>query len=150
MEKDLAAANVNRSYQLTAISIAIFTFMLGFLYPRYAGGEVNSLLFQAVFVVMGLATFSFLFAALCFYATSLQDRFDVARRASYARYGNLFWLAGTTMLLLAPSVVLATVGLVIVAAFWFLLWLVFVVFMIRNLPLVLLEPTDRQDGSQTG
>ena len=34
MEKDLAAANVNRSYQLTAISIAIFTFMLGFLYPR--------------------------------------------------------------------------------------------------------------------
>lgn len=139
MDKDLAAANVNRSYQLTAISIAIFTFMLSFLYPRYVSGEVNPLLFQAVVVIMGLATFSFLFSALCFYATSMQDRFDAARLASYARLGNVFWLSGTTMLLLAPSVVLATVGLVIVAAFWFVLWLGFVLFMMRNFPLVLLR-----------
>jgi len=134
VDKDLAAANVNRSYQLTAICIAIFTFMLGFLYPRYASGEVNSLLFQTVFVVMGLATFSFLFAALCFYAASLQDNFDDEGRTAYSRYGNLFWLGGTTMLLLAPSVVLATVGLTIVAALWFVLWLSFGLFMVRYFP----------------
>jgi len=137
LDKDLAAANVNRSYQLTAISIAIFTFMLGFLYPRYASGDVNVLLFQAVFVVMGVATFSFVFSAFCFYGLSMQDRFDDGRRASYSRYGNILWLAGTTMLLLAPSVVLATVGLVILAAFWFVLWLGFLLFMARNFPLVL-------------
>ena len=32
MGDDLAAANVNRSYQLAASSIAIFTFLLFFLY----------------------------------------------------------------------------------------------------------------------
>ena len=56
MGDDLAASNVNRSYSLAATSIAIFTFMLIFLYPRFASGEVNPLLFQATLVVMGVAT----------------------------------------------------------------------------------------------
>jgi hypothetical protein len=63
MGDDLAAANVNRSYSLAATSIAIFTFMLFFLYPRFASGEINALLFQATLVVMGVATFSFVFAS---------------------------------------------------------------------------------------
>jgi hypothetical protein len=67
---DLAAANVNRSYSLAATSIAIFTFMLIFLYPRFASGEVNPLLFQATLVVMGLATFSFVFASFFYYGLS--------------------------------------------------------------------------------
>jgi hypothetical protein len=136
MDKDLAAANVNRSYQLTAMCIAIFTFMLGFLYPGYASGEVDAVLFQSVFVVMGLATFSYLFAVLFFYGTSLTDSFDDEVRASFARTGNLLWLSGTAMLLLAPSVVLVTVGLVIVAALWFGLWIAFLLFMIRYFPRV--------------
>ncbi len=35
MSDELAAANVNRAYQLAASSIAIFTFLLFFLYPRF-------------------------------------------------------------------------------------------------------------------
>ena len=46
MGDDIAAANVNRSYSLAATSIAIFTFMLLFLYPRHVSGEANALLFQ--------------------------------------------------------------------------------------------------------
>src|SRR5262245_55469484 len=49
---DLAAANVNRAYSLAATSIAIFTFMLIFLYPKLASGEANPLLFQATVIVM--------------------------------------------------------------------------------------------------
>ena len=60
MGDELATANVNRAYSLAATSIAIFTFMLIFLYPRFAGGEINGLLFQATLVVMGVATFSLL------------------------------------------------------------------------------------------
>ena len=52
MGDDLAAANVNRSYQLAASSIAIFTFLLFFLYPRFASGEVDALWFQATLIVM--------------------------------------------------------------------------------------------------
>jgi hypothetical protein len=38
MADELAAVNVNRSYSLGATSIAICTFMLIFLYPRFASG----------------------------------------------------------------------------------------------------------------
>ena len=71
MGDDLAAANVNRSYSLAASSIAIFTFMLFFLYPRFASGEINGWLYQAALVVMGVATFSFVFASFYYYCTSL-------------------------------------------------------------------------------
>jgi len=61
MGDEVATSNVNRSYSLGATSIAIFTFMLVFLYPRVASGQINALLFQATLVVMGVATFSFAF-----------------------------------------------------------------------------------------
>ena len=57
MGDELATSNVNRSYSLAATSIAIFTFVLFFLYPRFASGEINALLFQVTLVVMGVATF---------------------------------------------------------------------------------------------
>ena len=52
MADDLAAANVNRSYQLAASSIAIFTFLLFFLYPRFLSGNVDALSYQATLIVM--------------------------------------------------------------------------------------------------
>jgi len=71
------AANVNRSYSLAATSIAIFMFMLFFLYPRFASGQINALLFQATLVVMGVATFSFVFGSFYYYCSSLGDRIDM-------------------------------------------------------------------------
>jgi len=44
MGDGLASSNVNRSYSLAATCIAIFTFTLIFLYPRFASGEVNGML----------------------------------------------------------------------------------------------------------
>lgn len=46
MGDDLAASNVNRSYSLAATGIAIFTFVLSFLYPKFASGQINAWLFQ--------------------------------------------------------------------------------------------------------
>src|SRR5688572_33255368 len=71
MAEDLAAANVNRSYQLAASSIAIFTFLLFFLYPRFLSGDVDALPYQATLIVMGVATFSFAFASFYYYGASL-------------------------------------------------------------------------------
>jgi len=137
MGDDLAASNVNRSYSLAATSIAIFTFMLIFLYPRFASGEVNALLFQATLVVMGLATFSFVFASFHYYGSSLGGRrIDDADRARYSRRGDRFWLLGYTLLFLDPSLILFSVGLVVVGSAWFALWLVYVLFVIRYFPRV--------------
>ena len=136
MGDELATSNVNRSYSLAATSIAIFTFILIFLYPRFASGEVNALLFQVTLVVMGVATFSFVFASFYYYGSSLGSRIDDAERALYARRGDRFWLLGCVPLFLAPSLILFTVRLLAVASAWFALWLVYLVFVVRYFPKV--------------
>jgi hypothetical protein len=137
MGDDLAASNVNRSYSLAATSIAIFTFMLIFLYPRFANGDVNAVLFQATVVVMGVATFSFVFASHYYYGASLGHRIDDRERAVFSRRADRLWLLGYALLFLAPSLVLFSVGLLVVASAWFALWLVYVLFVIRYFPRVL-------------
>src|SRR4029434_3224418 len=102
MGDELAASNVNRSYALGATSIAIFTFMLFFLYPRFASGEVNALLFQATLVVVGVATFSFVFASFYYYCPSLGSRIDDAKQTLYSQRGDRFWLLGDPLLFLVP------------------------------------------------
>ena len=136
MGDDLAAANVNRSYSLAATSIAIFTFMLLFLYPRFASGEINALLFQATLLVMGVATFSFVFASFYYYCSSLGNRVDDAQRALYSQRGDRFWLLGYTLLFLDPSLILFSLGLLAVGSAWFALWLVYLLFVIRYFPRV--------------
>ena len=134
MGDELATANVNRSYSLAGTSIAIFTFTLIFLYPRFASGEINALLFQVTLVVMGVATFSFVFASFYYYCASVGSRIDDAERVLYSRRADRFWLLGYTLLFLAPSLVLFSVGLHAVGAAWFALWLVYLVFVIRYFP----------------
>lgn len=41
MSLDIANSNVNRNITLAGTSVAIFTFLLFFLYPRYLIGEIN-------------------------------------------------------------------------------------------------------------
>jgi hypothetical protein len=136
MGDEVASSNVNRSYSLAATSIAIFTFMLVFLYPRFSSGEINAWLFQATLVVMGVATFSFVFASFYYYASSLGGRIDDAERALYSRRGDRFWLIGYTLLFLDPSLILFAVGLLAVGSVWFALWLVYFIFVIRYFPRV--------------
>jgi hypothetical protein len=136
MGDEVATSNTNRSYSLGATSIAIFTFMLVFLYPRVGKGEIDALLFQATLVVMGVATFSFVFASLFYYGSSLGSGIDHAERTIYSKRGDRLWLLGYTLLLLAPSLILISVGLVAVASAWFALWLVYLVFVIRYFPKV--------------
>ena len=136
MGDDLAAANVNRSYQLAASSIAIFTFLLFFLYPRFASGQVDAFPFQATLIVMGVATFSFAFASFDYYAASLAGRIGQPERAAYARRGDRLWLLGCVLLFLAPSLILLTVRLLAVASVWFGLWLAYVLVVIRHFPRV--------------
>ena len=136
MADDLAAANVNRSYQLAASSIAIFTFLLLFLHPKFVSGEVAALPYQATLIVMGVATFSFAFASFYYYGASLGGRLGDADRARYSRRGDRLWLLGCVVLFLAPSLVLFTVGLLPVASAWFALWLVYLVFVLRHFPRV--------------
>lgn len=142
MADDLAAANVNRSYQLAASSIAIFTFLLFFLYPKFSSGQVDAFPFQATLIVMGVATFSFAFSSFYYYGASLGGRIDDAERAQYSRRADRLWLIGCVLLFLAPSLILFTVRLLAVASAWFSLWLVYLSFVSRYFPRIL---TARKD-----
>jgi hypothetical protein len=136
MTADLAAANVNRSYQLAASCIAIFTFLLFFLYPRFVSGEIEAWPYQATLIAAGVATFSFAFASFYYYGASLDGPIEDAVRLQDSRRGDLFWLLGCVLLFLVPSLTLFTVGLLAVAVPWFALWLIYVLFVIRNFPRV--------------
>jgi hypothetical protein len=127
---DLASSNVNRTSSLAATSIAIFTFMLIFLYPRFASGEINSALFQVTLGVIAVATFSFVFASFYYYGSSLRTWLGEAERARYYRWGDRFWLLGHTLLFLDPSLILFSVGLFVVASAWLALWVVYLLFTI--------------------
>ncbi len=142
MADDLAAANVNRSYQLAASSIAIFTFLLFFLYPKYSSGQIDAIAFQASLIVMGVATFSFAFSSFYYYGASLGGRIEDAERARYSRRADRFWLLGCVLLFLTPSLILFTVGLVVVASAWFALWLVYLFFVSSFFPRILTASKD--------
>ena len=137
MAEDVAAANVNRSYQLAASSIAIFTFLLFFLYPKYVAGQVDAYSYQATLIVMGEATFCLAFSPFYYYGASLGGRIVDLARGRYSRRGDCLWLIGCVLLFLAPSLILFTVRLLVVAAAWFALWLVYVAFVLRNFSRIL-------------
>src|SRR5438445_9030313 len=64
---EIANLYVSRVVTLVGTSIAIFTFLLFFLYPRFASGEIDPVLFQVTLIVIGVAIFSLVYAGLYFY-----------------------------------------------------------------------------------
>jgi hypothetical protein len=131
MREDLAAVNVTRSYTLAGTNLAIFTFMLFFLYPRFENGKINAVLFQATLIAMGVASFSLVFATLHYYWCSLDGRMNDIDRTRLARRADRFWLLGYTTMFLAPSLVLFLVRLHLVASVWLAFWLLYLFFVIR-------------------
>jgi hypothetical protein len=131
MREDLAAVNVTRSYTLAGTNLAIFTFMLFFLYPRFESGRINPELFQATLIAMGVASFSLVFATLHYYWCSLGGRMNDIDRTRLARRADRFWLLGYTTMFLAPSLVLFLIRLHLVASVWLAFWLLYLFFVIR-------------------
>jgi len=143
MREDVAAVNVTRSYTLAGTNIAIFTFMLFFLYPRFESGRINSVLFQATLIAMGVATFSLVFATLHYYRCSRDERMTDTERTLQARRADRFWLMGYTTMFLAPSLVLFLIGLHIVASVWLAFWLLYLFFVVRYFPRLQTPPSDQ-------
>ncbi|HYS99110.1 MAG TPA: hypothetical protein VEO20_00420 [Thermoplasmata archaeon] len=126
MSNETANLDVSRVVTLVGTSIAIFTFLLFFLYPRFASNEIDPILFQVTLIVIGVAIFSLVYAGLYFYTLTLPYSRDPAESTAIQRRGDLFWLVGYTVLLLEPTLILLTVGLAIVAVAWLALWILYI------------------------
>jgi len=140
MREDLAAVNVTRAYTVAGSNIAILTFMLFFLYPRFESGRINPVLFQATLIAMGVATFSLVFATLHYYRCSLGGRMSDTERTLQARRADRFWLLGYTTMFLAPGLVLILLRLHLVASVWLAFWLVYLFFVVRYFPRLQTQP----------
>ena len=123
---ETANLDVSRVVTLVGTSIAIFTFLLFFLYPRFASGEIDPVLFQLTLIVIGVAIFSLVYAGLYFYTLTLPYSRNAAESGAIQRRGDLFWLVGYSVLLLEPTLILLTVRLPIVALVWLALWLSYI------------------------
>jgi len=51
---DLAAQNVTRAGTLVGSTIAVFSFLLFFLYPHYSLGQIDAILFQVTLTIIVL------------------------------------------------------------------------------------------------
>ena len=126
---DDAGANVNRSVALAGTSIAIFTFTLGFFYPRLSFlSSDNFVLFQIALTVIGLAIFSLVISGVYFYAVTLVPSHDRPKADKYRRRADTLWLIGFSLLVLEPSLILFTVELTAVAVIYLLLWMSYSIF----------------------
>src|SRR5438445_10331507 len=123
---EIANLYVGRVVTLVGTSIAIFTFLLFFLYPRFASGEIDPVLFQLTLIVIGMAIFSLVYAGLYFYTLTLPYSLDPAESGAIQRRGDLFWLVGYSALLLEPTLILRTVRLLVVALVCLTPWLSYV------------------------
>src|SRR6266700_4482782 len=109
MPDDVAHANVNRTSTLAAMSIAIFTFTLIFLYPKFAAAEIDPIVFQAALIVIAVAIFGFVLSGAYYYASTQAAWLNERERAIFFRRADIAWLVGQLLLLLDPSVVLFSV-----------------------------------------
>ena len=122
MSVDIANSNVNRNITLAGTSVAIFTFILFFLYPRYASGEVDPVLFQLTVGIIVSVIFSLVISGLYFYANALT--LTHAQEGTTARFGKAdgIWLLGYSLLLLEPCMILFTINLLVVGFYALILW----------------------------
>ncbi len=122
MSLDIANSNVNRNITLAGTSVAIFTFLLFFLYPRYFSGEIDAILFQFTLAVIVSVIFSLVISALYYYGTTLTLSLRPEQATTIFGKAEAFWLVGYSLLLLEPSLILFTVNLLAVGLYALVLW----------------------------
>ena len=122
MSLDIANSNVNRNITLAGTSVAIFTFLLFFLYPRYSSGEINPILFQFTLAVIVSVIYSLVISGLYYYGTTLTLTLEPECATTIFGKAEAFWLVGYSLLLLEPSLILFTVNLLAVGLYGLILW----------------------------
>ncbi len=131
LDLDLAAANVNRAGTLVGSTMAVFTFLLFFLYPRYSSAQIDPVLFQVTLTIIILTILTFSLSGLFYYRIGVLKLSSSKKRTSMQR-GALFWLLGTLFIVLEPALILFTVGLTAVGIVALIAWLLYTLVTLRD------------------
>jgi hypothetical protein len=131
LDLDLAPANVTRAGTLLGSTIAVFTFLLFFLYPRFSSGQIDPVLFQITLTIIVLTILSFSLCALFCYRIGVLRMTSTEKQASM-QTGALLWIIGTLLVVLEPALILFTIGLTIVGVVAFVAWFLYTLFVLRD------------------
>jgi O-antigen/teichoic acid export membrane protein len=117
-------ANENRSLTagLGGTCIAILTFVLIFLYDRAAAGQINNWLFQGTLLTIVISLSLISLSSLNYWFVMEALRTTPSRASDYQRRADGFFASSVILLLLEPTLILATVQLNYLAAVALALW----------------------------
>lgn len=132
INREFVASNLNRAVTLIGSTLAIFTFVLFFLYPRYIANQLNSLLFQVTLTTTLLSIFLFGFAGVNYFEALGAPKTSVARKRILVQRGDTMFvlalLTGTAM----PALILFTINIPVVATVATALWALFAGFIVQQ------------------
>jgi O-antigen/teichoic acid export membrane protein len=132
LDRELATSNVNRAATLVGSSMAVFTFLLFFLYPRFSSGQIDPILFQITLALIVFTIFSFGFSGLYYYGLVGISKLCTAKKQSYFGRANLFFVLGLLFAVAEPALILFTVGLTVLGLAALFLWLLYTYFIVRQ------------------
>jgi hypothetical protein len=132
-DHELHAANLNRTVSLIGSNLAMFTFVLVFLLPRYASNELNGVFFQITLTSSLLAIFLFVISGISYFEAVAFARLSVERKKHLIRRGDSMFVLGLMHSTAMPVLILFTLpGLVVVAVIAAALWTFCAGFILRQ------------------
>ena len=123
---ELATANRSIAVGLDGTCVALLTFALFFLFPQFADGRVDGLLFQATLATIVVSLFLFGYSAVYYYRVLGAAAGGRPERTRYVLQADLLFFIGILAITLEPTLILYTIRLYTVAILALVMWVVFI------------------------
>lgn len=132
-DRELHAANLNRAVSLIGSNLAMFTFVLVFLFPRYVSDQLNGILFQMTLTSSLLAIFLLVISGISYFEAVAFTRLSAGRKMALIRRGDSLFVLGLMHATAMPVLILFTLpGLFVVAVSAAVLWALSAGFLLRQ------------------
>src|SRR5438552_8036450 len=112
--------------------LAIFTFVLVFLFPRYASNQLNGVLFQVTLTTTLLAIFLFGISGVYYLEVVGVAKTSIARKRVLVQRGDSLFVVSLMLGTAMPALILFTLGITAVAVIATGLWALYVGFIIQQ------------------
>ncbi|TMI14096.1 hypothetical protein E6H33_09210 [Candidatus Bathyarchaeota archaeon] len=117
---------------LIGSNLAIFTFVLVFLFPRYASNQLNGVLFQVTLTTTLLAIFLFGISGVYYLEVVGMAKTGIARKRVLVQRGDSLFVVSLLLGTAMPALILFTLGITVVAVIATGLWVLYAGFIIQQ------------------
>jgi len=117
---------------LIGSNLAIFTFVLVFLFPRYASNQLNGVLFQVTLTTTLVAIFLFGISGVYYLEVVGMAKTGIARKRVLVQRGDSLFVVSLLLGTAMPALILFTLGITVVAVIATGLWVLYAGFIIQQ------------------